>query len=126
MTVTRDSILSAPRIVGCYLEVGVGTYYTIVAAERDEDGRLFGYALSERTGLLVRFTQTGHKMLRGSMYAALWQEAQDTGDGLGTLAFAPSTGESGKFPAVLCEIVDDRGRADSRPSSSARGIGTSE
>ena len=91
VAITRDDILSArdPKIYGRYELVGDnGKSYSLLSFSGGE-----GYAVSNRTGLVVRVIRTGEKP-RGSQVRARAVLPADTGDTAGTLVFDPKANGS--------------------------------
>jgi hypothetical protein len=91
VAITRDDILSArdPKIYGRYALMGDnGRSYSLLSFSGGE-----GYAISSRTGLVVRVVRTGEKP-RGSRVRARAVFPADTGDVAGTLVFDPKANGS--------------------------------
>lgn len=97
MKITRDDILALPRNArGFILETDGGAILDVIHA--GEDG--IGYALSSRTGLVVRYHQTG-RTVRSNMVRVRVQFPRDTEDVAGTLEFTDNYATGGRINSSI-------------------------
>lgn len=96
---TRDHILAGAAMRHrYYLRSDADAVYDVVFVSHRRVPAI-GYAISHRTGMIVRFEQTGYSARTGAVRCRI-TPARDTGDLAGTLAF---DGESigGQMPVDL-------------------------
>lgn len=89
-SITRDDIMSQRNnaLSRWSIETDTGASAKIIAATKNADGKLEGFAEYHNTGLMLRFVQTGGVSYSTWKVRCAVYTAEDTGDQAGTLSFS--------------------------------------